>query len=462
MQSNSTSVDAIATLIIALSMALVSCAEDMAKASDKPICSVKREVHVAATEPGAAICASQVTYIGNGLRRREFLDTMRRSDIADAAKVRYSDDNGRTWSDPVHLNATEDLEQNGNHLVESAIVVMYDPVAQRTIEMVYRRVFLGNVEKLLSRGWTGKGKGFYDHVFYRLSEDDGYNWTEMRLLKFEDGADFDPHNWAQPDYLTHNEATGSYEMVALSDGRIAYPVVTPVAYTEDEEDRRVCRNIPWYDSEKGYVRGVMCFFGTWNPAKRDYDWTHSEKVWAPRRVSTRGLEEPVLAELADGNLLLEMRGSNKGLDPRAHPGRRWISVSKDGGKIWSEVRDFRYDTGEQFYSPATHSRMIRSSKTGKLYWLGNISATPPKGNGPRYPLYIAEIDEQKVALKKNTLTVIDDRSQTDSPQLQLSNFSLLENRETKELELFLTRYGERADSIYSANAYRYILRLYEN
>ena len=135
-----------------------------------------------------------------------------------------------------------------------------------------------------------------------------------------------------------------------------------------------------------------------------------------------------------------MRGSNKHLDPTKYPGRKWISISKDGGKKWSQVSDLRFDTGEQFYSPSAFSKMIRSSKTNKLYWIGNISDTPPKGNAPRYPLVIAEIDEVNNALRKDTLTTIDARGPSDTAALQLSNFSLLEDRETKQLEIYLTRH----------------------
>src|SRR6266542_5393530 len=72
-----------------------------------------------------------------------------------------------------------------------------------------------------------------------------------------------------------------------------------------------------------------------------------------------------------------------GLDPVLHPGRRWMSLSKDGGRKWSAVSDLRYDTGEHLYAPATLAKFIRSRKTGKLYWIGNISREPAKGNLPR-------------------------------------------------------------------------------
>ena len=69
------------------------------------------------------------------------------------------------------------------------------------------------------------------------------------------------------------------------------------------------------------------------------------------------------------------------------------------------------------------------------------------------------MDEQKVALMKKTLTVIDDLQPGDTKDLQLSNFTLLENRVTLDFEIYLSRFGEKPGNIFSANAYRYLLRL---
>jgi hypothetical protein len=169
-----------------------------------------------------------------------------------------------------------------------------------------------------------------------------------------------------------------------------------------------------------------------------------------------------IAELTNGNLLLIMRGSNTKRDPLECPARRWFSLSQDGGLNWSRVTDIRYDTGEKLYSPASISRTIRSTKTGKLYWMGNITTVPPKGNSPRYPLQMVEIDGESPSFKKDTVTVIDDRDpKRDSRHLQLSNFSLLEDRETQDMEVYLTRLGENGGGakIWTANAYKYTLAL---
>ena len=70
---------------------------------------------------------------------------------------------------------------------------------------------------------------------------------------------------------------------------------------------------------------------------------------------------------------------------------------------------------------------------------------PPAGNHPRHPLVIAEVDEATAALKRETVTLIAERKAYQGPQVQFSNFSLLEDRETHAFELFLTTYGQESD-----------------
>lgn len=426
--------------------------------SSGPICSVTREIYIASPQPGLAPVIN-VKYLGEGLRRREIIGQQGKSDLAEKLKVRFSDDNGRTWSAPVPLGTGPDtLRQGENFREDLYFAVDFDPQSRRTIEMVFQRIFLGEPATVLKKYWRGE-KLFHDHMLYRLSGDEGRTWTDLRPLKYEAGAPFDPANWADPAYLQSNEMYGSYAVTILRNGQIAYPVSLRVPYEEDEEDKRIRAYFPKYAAAPGYVGGVSCFLGEWNPQINDYEWTVSKPVFVPHRVSTRGLGEPIIAELQDGTLLLEMRGSNDGLDPVKYPGRRWFSVSRDAGHHWSPVTDLRYDTGEQFYAPGSLAKFVRSRKTGKLYWIGNISRQPPKGGIPRYPLYIAEVDERIPALKKSTLTVIDDRQPEDTAAVQFSNFSVLENRETRDVEVFLTRLGEKGGSAFSANAYKYILTL---
>jgi hypothetical protein len=448
-----------AVLVIAAAqpVSLTSDPPEKQAAHSGPLGEVGRQVYVESPGPGVTAVVG-VSYLGPGLRRREVHAHEAKSDLGEKYRERYSEDNGRTWSPfrPVSLG-TDTLRQGGNFMEESAFAVNYDPVSKRTIEVVFQRIFRGDPEQALAAYWKGETR-FYDHCYYRLSRDDGRTFTEYKQLVYEDGPRFDPKSWAVRGFLEKNQMYGGYDITILADGTIAYPAIVPVAYQEDEEDRRVCAKVPWY-AGKDRVYGAMCFTAKWNPAEQDYDWKASPPVSVRRRVSTRGFAEPALAELKDGRLIMELRGSNVYLDPVKYPGRKWLSVSADRGRTWSAPSDLRYDTEERFYAPSTFARFVRSRKTGKLYWAGNISQGPAEGNGPRYPLYLAEVDEEKAALKKATLTIVDDRGPGDTEGLQLSNFSLLDNRETGDLEIYLSRLGEKPDNVFSANAYKYVIVL---
>ncbi len=132
--------------------------------------------------------------------------------------------------------------------------------------------------------------------------------------------------------------------------------------------------------------------------------------------------------------------------------RSWLTATPPA--VW------KYHDGSDFYSPSSIHRLIRHSMSLRLYWLGNISATPSRGSSPRYPLVIAEADEMKAALRKGTVTVIDDRQPPQSDNVQFSNFSLLEDRQSHLLELHLTTYGQQPDPADWATAdnYKYFLK----
>ena len=136
--------------------------------------------------------------------------------------------------------------------------------------------------------------------------------------------------------------------------------------------------------------------------------------------------------------------------------RSWMLLSADGGRTLSPVTELRYSDGSRFYSPSSLHRFLRSSKNGKLYWVANIVPKPPRGNRPRYPLYIAEIDEESLGVIRDSLIVVDDRRDTDDKGVQLSNFCLLEDRETLNVEIYMSRFGQNAEHYWHTGVYRYI------
>ena len=127
-----------------------------------------------------------------------------------------------------------------------------------------------------------------------------------------------------------------------------------------------------------------------------------------------------------------IRGSNvkfewaHRIEPRA-PGLKWYAWSDDNGKTFTDAMPWHFDDGEIVYSSATYSRIIKDERTGKHYWIGNITDHRVSGNYPRYPLQIVELDETYGTAKKESYTVID---------------TILQNRETGRLEVMLTKFGQ--------------------
>ncbi len=423
------------------------------------ICTIQKNLLIPSPNPNTAT-TDRIQYIGQGLKQRELRTNVSTSDWSDTHRERYSYDNGRTWL-PWQIVFDEAPEQKG--FVQSGGPSQdgtgpLDPQSGMLIKRVFQRILQGDPGEAISSAWSDDRK-FSDHGFYQLSADNGESWDEGHLLKYEDGPDFDPDNWGNPEYFRTNEMYIGH-ICMHSSGNVVLAATIPVPY-EDEEDEKVPVQFP-NTYREGCVAGAMCFVGKWDPEKKAYSWQTSNRIFLPRKISTRGLVEIDISELTDGRLLLIMRGSNVYMDPLECPGRKWISISSDGGLTWSEITDLRYDTGEQFYSPATYARTLRSKATGKLYCFLNISNNPPVGNSPRYPLQVAEIDENMVCLIKETVTIIDDLIPgLDSTNLQLSNFGLLEDRESHQIELTLTRIGERGGgpNIWDADTYRYIIKM---
>lgn len=418
--------------------------------SKKTVCIVKKEVRVACPQLRLAPI-NNMGYIGRGSCMEETLSFMQSSDWSLMGMRRTSEDNGHTWTDwatvPIKTQTTlGQYTQTGG--ASQSGTGPYDPVSGQLVKPVFQRIFRDDPKVALKEVWKGN-RYFWDHGFYQLSGDDGKTWRAAHQLKYEEGPDFDPSDWGNQKWLTSNEMYIGNSIV-LKNGSVVISATVPVPY-RDKEDEKYPSVFP-NNYREGCVAGVMCFIGRWNKPKADYRWEKSNSIFLPRQMSSRGVGGSV-SELKNGNLLIIMRGS----DTIKTPGRKWYSVSKDGGLTWSDIKDMQYDSGEQFYSPASDCQTIRSSKTGKLYWIGNICNEPPKGNRPRYPLQIVEVDEDRPSLKKGTVTVIDDRDpERDSELVQFSNFSLIENRETKEMELYMTRLGENVDT-WRANAYKYTL-----
>ncbi len=394
---------------------------------NRPIVEVRKEVYSRHLGKGVGAWVS-VRYVGPGLEREEVHTTWAKSDTPEKPKRRWSRDNGRTWSEfePMPDVVTH---PGGVRVFWGRGPQLYDPASKTTVSIWLRQPHV-------------RGR-HHNHCFTRTSRDHGRTWSEPTQLRYEEVDAFDPDDPFRESFLKHNQAYIGSNILRHTNGTLIHCVAHANAPGDPDNNKR-----PWR-------MGSLCFVGKWNAESGGYQWTAGKRIEISPDVSSRGLMEPAVAELDDGRVLVIWRGSNTSKTP----GRKWFSVSADGGLTLGKVQELKYDDGTRFYSPSSIHQMIRHSVTGKLHWVGNISAVPPRANSPRYPLVIAEVDESIPALRRSTVTAIDDQQPGDSERLQLSNFSLLENRETHTLEIYLTRIGADPNDFWGADAYKYTATL---
>ena len=369
----------------------------------------------------------------------------RESDYVNGVEFCTSTDNGKTYTEWVPLEKSSYTEYFGeDELLAEETVRVWNPVHKHYVYTWWSRYFLEGHKKSYEQLWQHGNNTFYDHQYIAISDSGSGNMISKKLVKYEDGIDFDPRNPRNPEFLYKNNGFINAPIV-LKNGDIAVPVGVPVP--------TACK-IAGVDVEKVFPscptlhKGVIVARGKYNEVTKEYDFTFSNPVIIDDLRSSRGIDEPILTELESGRLLLVMRGSNVRSKPWntriavGTPTYKWFSYSDDGGKTFTEASPWRFDTDEPVYSAATISVLIRSTKNGKLYWIGNISDEKAYGNFPRFPLYICEVDDGSALLKKETLTVIDTRREGETSKLQLSNFAVVEDRETGNFELYLAKLGQ--------------------
>jgi len=377
-----------------------------------------------APPPADNVCQRiAVSYIDGELTREEIWSTECESDAPREHKRRISRDNGRTWSGFEMIEGAVNVQLGGGGVATHVAHCHFDMTLGILYRVGLRRLWPRM--KLYTYAWGTHEHPFNDHVF--VVENDGAE----RLLRYEDGPEYDPDDPFEPTFCVTNRAYPGSGMAVGEDGTAYYPIV---CYRPDEG----------YSFNRGGVRLM----------RRDPDtgdWSASAPQYVAPEVSSRGMLEPDVALLKSGDLLVVCRGS----DTPATPGRKWMCVSTDCGRTLSPIEELRYDDGSRFYSPSSIHRFLRSSRNGVLYWMANIVPEPPKGNSPRHPLYIAEIDEDKVAVKKDSLILVDDRREGEPDALQLSNWSQVEDRQTLDFEFYLSRIGQNPQRFWESGVYRY-------
>jgi hypothetical protein len=372
-------------------------------------------------ENGRPVAAGFVSYISND--QPILMHCSGREDYSDGYDdyaVMKSYDNGRTWTAPELLLKSYDVEGGRVRYAEPA--AFFDPDTQKLLVIS-------------------------DRVLYPDDTLDVDAVYELVLDVYDPMTD----TWALRQILDISPGRS----IAVSFG---FPIKTS----------RGRLLVPAMRAQLGASGHPLHYRGCWAPVDEsltiigEYEddgsirWTLGRPVAVDPEKTSRGLDENTLAELRDGRIAMVCRGDNSMFPER--PGYKWLCFSDDDGMTWSNPVPLPCDRGDPIESGANGSAFFRSIMTGKLYWIGNlcIHGVRPKGNWPRTPLVVVEVQEEPFALKRDTITVIDQRSPTECEQVQHSNFRFYQDRENGDLVLFLTRYGERSAREWMlADYYRY-------
>jgi len=382
----------------------------------KPSSRVSREVFLAAPGKGTAVMAFAYYTRKSGLDMMSIEQRWSRSDTIDVSYYRYSTDNGRTWSDPEE-RATGEKRPDGmlrRHLRGGYV----DPRTGRFLEFWNEGLLPSDDPLEGMRRWN---------IFYTVSEKgDRDNGAAQQIV--HQGNEFDATHPLPGVYTGKNcvmLGDSTCRPITMKDGSILVPVqITPLG-----PDGR------YHNPGGGYTyTEAAVLHGRWQG--RVLMWRMSDRVKGDPQLSTRGMVEPSIAALDNGRLLMVMRGSN---DQKFDlPSHRWVSYSTDGGWKWSTPEPWTYDNGKAFFSPSSCSQLLRHSG-GKLFWIGNINQNNPRGNRPRYPLYLGQVDSRSGVLVRESLIVVDDRQTGEDEILTLSNFYAREDRETRQIVIHMTR-----------------------
>ncbi|WP_332456348.1 IPT/TIG domain-containing protein [Petrimonas sp.] len=268
-------------------------------------------------------------------------------------------------------------------------------------------------------------------AWYRTSNNNGASFTPLKLLVVKGYTNMNPIEGVEIGRNGYN-VDFTRPIVRASNGEIMVPVcLSPW----DEINNKIYLPIQegWFYQDAGVL------IGKWLSDGSDLTWEFGGWLRLNHNKSTRGLSEPSIVELkTNGHFAMVCRGSNSGRPEL--PGHAWVSFSNDYCRTWSEPIPFIFSNGETFYVPACQSALFKSKINGKTYWIGNLQQENTKGNFPRYPLVIGEVDLDNFGVIKETVIEMDTRQpQDESEDIQLSNFQIYESNETDEIVVSLRR-----------------------
>lgn len=394
---------------------------------------VSKSLFVKAPGSKVAVWANCFYTRGEGLELMCQAADEYRSDTNENLRRRYSPDNGRTWSDWERIERYAVKTPQGMHRQYPGLGWI-DPGTGRLLTMVLDGVLPHDDPLEGMTRWR---------LRYRVSVDGGRTSVVDEPV-VQQGGYTEEHPF-EGVWIGKNSmmiGASSCTPIRSAEGKILVPVcIAPLG--PDGKYHRPGGGFTYHDA--------AVLIGTWTDGMK-LSWEISERIVADPARSTRGADEPVLALMPDGRILMVIRGSND-VKPDL-PGYKWYCISEDGGRHWTRMQPWTYADGSPFYSPASCSQLIMHS-SGRCYWIGNIVPQNPRGNSPRYPLVIGEVDPKTLLLRKESVALIDTRGPDDHADLQLSNFFAYEDRENRQIVLTVTRFLSRGLAAWDGDSYLY-------
>ena len=406
---------------------------------------IVRELLVGATEEELTENRHQYYTSHDGLERCEVKTIICENDYFSGTWERYSQDNGQTWGEWRDCQKEAALMVGTDEIVNNPVKdVLWNPVHHHYVGLNMQRIFINGHTEAYQRYWKYGENSFKDHIYLVVRKENEQKGKQY-FVKYEDGDDFDINNVRNERYLNFNQAFYG-NIVVLDNGDIAFPLAAPVT--------ACCRKrgigpSTIFPSGPDIVYGLIVARGVWNKATQQYDLSFSKPVVISDLKSSRGVDEPVIEQLESGRLIVVFRGSNISspnwntrIEPGT-PGHKWFTYSDNEGQTFTDPVPWHYDTGEVIYSPASIGAFVKSEKSGKLFWVGNITGPEVHGNYPRFPLNIVEVDQQYGLPIRKTMTVIDTKKPEDSDMTQFSSyFYFLQDRCTGMIELYVSKIGQ--------------------
>ena len=396
--------------------------------------------------------------------------------VGNGLGMQYSEDNGRSWSGEQLISATEKAGEgvrktagfdsffldpdNGLFVRFFAESLQKDPTAGKS-----------ELDMIISGARTRR-------MYYQISPDAGRTWGP-KLQIIQKGAEYNAEHWVRDVWFGKSQLSmEGRRILKLRDGTLLAPcqlwptleqrhrVIRKMGATTGFQFKPGAKDLP----DEDWYFLATCLRGKWRDDLSAIDWESGGRVllpWGYTSAGSCGSDEPTLAALDDGRIFCVVRTGSGALlaelARRKIAMARYCATSDDGGRSWKDVRPLTFSDGGALYSCCAYSEFIHSSKNGKWYWIGNILSEPTYGNNdPRYPLQIAELDPKTLGIKRDTVTVIQDRPADEPPFVRYSNFRVYEERGSNDFILLLMQdYSELEKNPVKRPGYRYRIKVPE-